>query len=339
MLGWHYRSQGRAADRVLERAANIYDRTLTTFPGVARRRVPLARPGSVRAGPRRPGRARRRRGRAVVDSSSSTPSQRPNESLGVIAMGIKHANRIDEALRRARAEHAELDAFFDGTASTQAHDEPFFVKNLERVQGDERDAIILSIGYGKTADGRLPYRFGPINHEGGERRLNVAITRARAAHDARLLVLRRRHGPEQAALRGRAAAAPVPRSTPSRAEQTSATRAIDKPDAQPLRARRPRRAHRGRHPARRPVRLLRLLDRLRRQHPTQPRPDGPRHRVRRRQLPLLGNRPRPRPAAPRAPRTARLGFHRIWSQTGSSIARPRSNGRLRLTRGSGRGRR
>ena len=64
--------------------------------------------------------------------------------------------------------------FFD-----EGRPEPFFVKNLERVQGDERDAIILSVGYGKNADGRLLYRFGPLNMEGGERRLNVAVTRAK----------------------------------------------------------------------------------------------------------------------------------------------------------------
>jgi very-short-patch-repair endonuclease len=95
-------------------------------------------------------------------------------------MGIKHANRIDEALRRTRVDDEVLDAFLDGRASPQAAKEPFFVKNLERVQGDERDAILLSIGYGKNADGRMRYFFGPINNEGGERRLNVAITRARA---------------------------------------------------------------------------------------------------------------------------------------------------------------
>jgi very-short-patch-repair endonuclease len=58
-------------------------------------------------------------------------------------------------------------------------EERFFVKNLERVQGDERDAIILSIGYGKDSSGKLPYRFGPLLTEGGFRRLNVAITRAK----------------------------------------------------------------------------------------------------------------------------------------------------------------
>ena len=67
-----------------------------------------------------------------------------------------------------------LEAFFDEMAEERA-----FIKNLERVQGDERDAIILSVGYGKNSDGRLMYRFGPLNAEGGERRLNVAVTRAR----------------------------------------------------------------------------------------------------------------------------------------------------------------
>jgi very-short-patch-repair endonuclease len=58
-------------------------------------------------------------------------------------------------------------------------EERFFVKNLETVQGDERDAIILSIGYGKDAAGDLPHRFGPLTHESGYRRLNVAVTRAK----------------------------------------------------------------------------------------------------------------------------------------------------------------
>ena len=92
----------------------------------------------------------------------------------MIAMGAKHADRINEALRIEMANHPELEDFFE-----EYQEEKFFVKNLERVQGDERDAIILSIGYGKNAEGRLLYRFGPLNSEGGERRLNVAVTRAK----------------------------------------------------------------------------------------------------------------------------------------------------------------
>src|SRR5262249_35146588 len=60
----------------------------------------------------------------------------------------------------------------------EGRDEPFFVKNLENVQGDERDVIFLAIGYGPDETGRVAMRFGPLNQQGGERRLNVAVTRA-----------------------------------------------------------------------------------------------------------------------------------------------------------------
>lgn len=135
---------------------------------------------------------------------------RPDASLGVIAMGIKHAHRIEQALRRARADDEDLDAFLDGTASEPARKEPFFVKNLERVQGDERDVIILTIGYGKTADGRMLYRFGPINNEGGERRLNVAITRARTHMTVVSSFAAADMDPRQAALRGGPDSVPLP---------------------------------------------------------------------------------------------------------------------------------
>jgi very-short-patch-repair endonuclease len=89
-------------------------------------------------------------------------------------MGIKHANRIQAALDRELNGGSEFSEFFD----TGRH-ERFFIKNLERVQGDERDAIILSAGYGKDRAGNLPLRFGPILSAGGRRRLNVAVTRAK----------------------------------------------------------------------------------------------------------------------------------------------------------------
>jgi very-short-patch-repair endonuclease len=92
----------------------------------------------------------------------------------VIALGLRHAERIDDALRDALADHQDLEDFF-----AEDRSEPFFVKNLERVQGDERDAIILSIGYGKHPDGRMRYQWGPLLRDGGERRLNVAATRAK----------------------------------------------------------------------------------------------------------------------------------------------------------------
>ncbi len=93
----------------------------------------------------------------------------------MIAFGSKHATTIESALFAARRERPDLDAFFN-----EAEEEPFFVKNLERVQGDERDAIILTVGYGKTKTGKVSHNFGPLNQDGGERRLNVAITRAKS---------------------------------------------------------------------------------------------------------------------------------------------------------------
>ena len=77
--------------------------------------------------------------------------------------------------RLGELDDASLDDFFSET-----NEERFFLKNIERVQGDERAVIILSVGYHKDANGKLPYRFGPILQEGGERRLNVAVTRARS---------------------------------------------------------------------------------------------------------------------------------------------------------------
>ncbi|HWY90444.1 MAG TPA: AAA domain-containing protein [Solirubrobacteraceae bacterium] len=171
-LQWHYRSR----DERLIAFSNVYlyDRQLTTFPGVSgdeclRHHVVPFQAGEVGSEDSASAEVQQ-----VVRLILDHATERPEESLGVIAMGSKHADRIDETLRRELASHPDLEEFFD-----ESQEEKFFVKNLERVQGDERDAIILSIGYGKNAEGRLLYRFGPLNQQGGERRLNVAITRAK----------------------------------------------------------------------------------------------------------------------------------------------------------------
>ena len=187
MLRWHYRSR----DERLIAFSNyhFYDGELVTFPGASSADclehvlVPF-RPLADQE------KSSSDEVAEVVRLILAHASTRPTESLGVIALGITHANRISDALNEALRTRHDLDAFFSEkapagasaaatAAAPAAADEPFFVKNLERVQGDEREAIILSIGYGKAPDGRLFYRFGPLNVEGGERRLNVAITRAR----------------------------------------------------------------------------------------------------------------------------------------------------------------
>lgn len=179
-LNWHYRSEDERLIAFSNAQPNLYAWSLTTFPGVTG-----ADCLSHVLVPFRPGRVGQEDSVSdevaeVVELVTEHARTRPGTSLGVIAMGIKHANRIQEALRRAQAADDDLAALLESTASDRARQEEFFVKNLERVQGDERDAIILTIGYGKNPDGRMLYRFGPLNNEGGERRLNVAITRARS---------------------------------------------------------------------------------------------------------------------------------------------------------------
>ena len=98
----------------------------------------------------------------------------PSRSLGVVAFNQRQHLAILDELEKLRRKHPDIEVFFD-----EAGDEPFFVKNLENVQGDERDVIIISVGYGHDANGKFAMRFGPLNRQGGERRLNVIVTRAK----------------------------------------------------------------------------------------------------------------------------------------------------------------
>lgn len=171
-LLWHYRSRDEAL--IAFSNQHIYGSRLITFPSpgdyqsISHVLVPciLEQDGQEESASHEVKR--------VVDLIVKHASEQPNLTLGVITMGIKHAQRIEAALYAALKERPDLNTFFD-----ENHAERFFIKNIERVQGDERDAIILSIGYGKDRSGKLLYRFGPLNAAGGERRLNVAITRAR----------------------------------------------------------------------------------------------------------------------------------------------------------------
>ena len=172
MLEWHYRS---ADERLIAFSnAHLYGKAMLTFPGVSGPECLRHVHVPWTPGPADGEDSSNAEVLKVVELILEHAEQCPEQSLGVIAMGIKHADRIDAALREALRERSDLDAFFD-----EQHPERFFIKNLERVQGDERDAIILTVGYGKGADGQMVYRFGPLNTEGGERRLNVAVTRAR----------------------------------------------------------------------------------------------------------------------------------------------------------------
>jgi very-short-patch-repair endonuclease len=180
-LLWHYRSRD---ERLIATSnAHVYGGRLVTFPGPQSDRVlrhvvvPPSR--GLGAHNKSPQAEVARVVELCLEHAERQRDVQPErrQSLGVIAAGTDHAARVEKALVEAvvAAEDPYLAAFFDLDAA-----EPVFVKNIERVQGDERDHVILTVGYGPSADGRLRYLWGPLLGEYGVNRLNVAISRARS---------------------------------------------------------------------------------------------------------------------------------------------------------------
>lgn len=158
----------------------IYQNNLITFPGSTKQ---VADTGVeyiyVKNGVYE-NRCNRAEAQEIVRLVAEHIKKHPDRSLGVIAFSESQQSVIEDEINKFRMRNPFNEAFFD-----ENNDEPFFVKNLENVQGDERDTIIFSICYGKNAQGRMYMRFGPLGHQGGERRLNVAITRAK--HNVKLV--------------------------------------------------------------------------------------------------------------------------------------------------------
>jgi very-short-patch-repair endonuclease len=100
----------------------------------------------------------------------------PEQSLGIIAFGSRHAVRLQDAFNILEKQDA---SFYAWKSEWNSKREKFFVKNIERVQGDERDAIIITPGYAPNLEGNVLLQFGSLNNAGGERRLNVAASRAK----------------------------------------------------------------------------------------------------------------------------------------------------------------
>ncbi len=180
-LRWHYRSRDPSLVEFSNR--HFYEGGLVTFPapfaarreaGVFLRPVP---PGGYRrgAGQFDPVEARVV-AEAVLAHARAVVRAGTGPSLGVGAMSVAQQRAIEDEVERLRRE--------DPTQATEPffatdRDEPFFVKNLETIQGDERDVVFISVGYGADATGRLTMNFGPLNAAHGWRRLNVLVTRAR----------------------------------------------------------------------------------------------------------------------------------------------------------------
>ena len=181
-LNLHYRS--RSEDLIAFSNYHYYDSSLITFPVPCYRRgastdrgIRLVRPDGVyaRGGARHnPGEAR-----AIVDDILTRLTHRDpairERSIGVVTFNTEQQTLIENLLDEARERQTEIEWAF----SREVTPEPVFVKNLETVQGDERDVILFSVTYGPDQSGRVTMNFGPLNRQGGERRLNVAMTRAR----------------------------------------------------------------------------------------------------------------------------------------------------------------
>jgi very-short-patch-repair endonuclease len=175
MLRWHYRSRHESLIALSNK--EFYDHRLVVFPS----------PDATRSGlglvyhhlpettyDRGRSRTNRKEAAAVARAVMAHARERPSLSLGVAAFSMAQADAVIDELERMRQADPACEPFF------AAHPfEPFFVKNLESVQGDERDVIFISVGYGKDESGYLAMGFGALNGDGGERRLNVLITRAR----------------------------------------------------------------------------------------------------------------------------------------------------------------
>lgn len=174
-LLWHYRS--RHEHLIAFSNAKIYKNELITFPSNVDKvsdngvEYEYVRDGFYDRGGKKGNVIEAKRVAEIVFENFK---KYPNRSIGVIAFGEVQQQAIDTAIRKMRMENQMFESFFN-----EDKEEPFFVKNLENVQGDERDTIVFSIGYAKDASGVFRMNFGPLSKTGGERRLNVAITRAK----------------------------------------------------------------------------------------------------------------------------------------------------------------
>lgn len=177
MLNYHYRS--KYEDLIAFSNYLIYNDNLITFPNPVKGKSPVEFDyvgKGVFDGGAGGTRMNAEEAKRVAEICIRQAIDDPEKSLGVIAFSRSQEEAIREAVNSALSELPELKSILDEDSEKS---EKFFIKNLESVQGDERDIIILSIGYGKDKNGKMYQRFGPINGQNGFRRLNVAVTRAK----------------------------------------------------------------------------------------------------------------------------------------------------------------
>ena len=172
-LSWHYRSKHESL--IAFSNQQYYDGRLFTFPSVddRERKVSLVQiEGTYDKGRTRSNRAEAEAIVAEVLRRLADPEM-SKRSIGIVSFSKVQQNLIEDILIEELAKQPELEA------KAFQSEEPLFIKNLENVQGDERDVILFSVGYGPDKSGNVSMNFGPLNNDGGERRLNVAVSRSR----------------------------------------------------------------------------------------------------------------------------------------------------------------
>ena len=178
MLNWHYRSKDESL--IAYSNYHFYDNRLYTFPNstsdspTTGLKFIHVKDGIYKKGVG--ARHNLKEAMVVAELVRDHLVTSPELSIGIVSFSVSQRKAIEDAIDLLRKENPDLNPLFSNDAT-----EPIFIKNLENVQGDERDVIILSVGYGKDETGKMTLNFGPINREGGARRLNVAVTRARHA--------------------------------------------------------------------------------------------------------------------------------------------------------------
>jgi len=173
-LRWHYRSKDETLIAFSNK--NFYDGRLITFPHSEKTSERGVEFVHVKDGVYDRGGTRTnfKEAKRVAQLVKEHIKRSPRKSLGVVAFSIPQQQAIRDQIEILRRQHPEYSEFFEESVLDE-----FFVKNLESVQGDERDVMIFSVGYGPDTARKISLNFGPINKTGGYRRLNVAITRAR----------------------------------------------------------------------------------------------------------------------------------------------------------------
>ncbi len=174
-LKWHYRSEHESLIAVSNR--EFYGNKLVIYPSPIQRNERLGLHfHRLPQGEYDWGGTRTNRVEATFVAEQAIQHYRdwPTASLGIGTFSIAQSEAVTEEIQRLLGENPDLERYFSSDEK-----EYCFVKNLETIQGDERDVIFISIGYGFDKDKKFHKNFGPLNQDGGERRLNVLITRAR----------------------------------------------------------------------------------------------------------------------------------------------------------------